>query len=75
MNERKVSLADIQLGTGIPFSTLQDWITQKSKSQLLDGRILALSKFFNVSINYLAFGIGESDPIYSNEDDTYFDRP
>ncbi len=66
MNERKVEAADIHKATGIPYSTLTGYIKNHVKSPLLDGNILALSRFFNVSISYLAFGIGESDPVFSN---------
>lgn len=59
MNERRVEAADIHKATGIPYSTLTGYIKNHVKAPLLDGNILALSKFFNCSINYLAFGIGE----------------
>lgn len=59
MNEWKVEAADIHKATGIPFATLSGWINYQIKAPLLDGNILALSNFFNCSISYLAFGIGE----------------
>jgi hypothetical protein len=58
MDERKISMADIQRETDIPWATLHSWLID-GKSQILDGNIMALSKFFDCSINYLAFGIGE----------------
>jgi hypothetical protein len=62
IDEWKISLADVQRGTGIAWPTLQGYFSGKVKTQMLDGNILALSKFFGCSINYLAFGIGE-EPI------------
>ena len=59
MNEWKVEAADIHKATGIPYSTLTGYIKNHINSPLLNGNILALSKFFNCSIDYLAFGIGE----------------
>jgi hypothetical protein len=70
MNERKVEAGDIHRATGIPYSTLSDLINYRTKSPLLDGNILALSKFFNCSINYLAFGIGEG-PIQAEANETW----
>ena len=61
MDEWKVSMAEIQRETLIPWGTLSNWIID-GKTPVLDRNILALSKFFNCSINYLAFGIGE-EPI------------
>lgn len=66
MDERKISMADIQKATGIPWATLHDWLVA-GRVQTLDGNMLALSKFFNCSINYLAFGIGDPDPICLEE--------
>jgi len=63
MNEWKVEAADIHKATGIPYSTLTGYIKNHVKAPLLDGNILALSKFFNCSINYLAFGVGEEPTV------------
>jgi hypothetical protein len=63
MDERKISMSDIQKATDIPWATLHCWLIE-GKPQTLDGNILALSKYFNCSINYLAFGIGEPYAIY-----------
>lgn len=67
INERRVELADIQKGTGIPWSTLHGWYIGDVKSQMLDKNVLKLAQFFNVSLEYLAFGIGPE----SKEDEVH----
>lgn len=73
MNEWKIEAADIHRATGIPYSTLTGYIKNHSKTQLLDGNILALSQYFNCSISYLAFGIGE-DPVKPESSTPEFDQ-
>ncbi len=67
MDERRVEPKHIHEATGIPYSTLSEWYLGKVKVQALDGNILALARFFNVSIHYLAFGIGDDDPAFGDE--------
>src|SRR5690554_2441019 len=64
MEERSVSLARIHKETGIPFSTLMDWHNGESKSQMLEENILKLARYFNVSLEYLCFGIGSDEEAY-----------
>lgn len=59
MNDWKVELATIQKETGIPWGTLYGFYKGDIKAPILNGNILALANFFNCSISYLAFGIGE----------------
>lgn len=59
MKEKNVTLSQIQQATGIPWSTLSNMKNGKRKTQRTSENILALAKFFNVTIDYLCFGIGE----------------
>lgn len=59
MDERGIEVKHIQKHTGISYSTLHDWVYGKVRYHFLDDKILKLARFFNVSIQYLAFGIGE----------------
>ena len=67
MDERKLKDADVVKATGISCSVWHGWITGITKTTMLDGNILAISRYFNVSINYLAFGVGDSNPYYKDE--------
>lgn len=67
MSERKLTDAQIVRDTGISWGTWYSWVTGEVKAPLLNGNLLALSKYFNVSINYLAFGVGDSEPFYKTE--------
>jgi transcriptional regulator with XRE-family HTH domain len=62
MTEKRVELADVQKATGIPFPTLWGWATAKTGTQLLDENVLKLAQYFDVTIEYLAFGIGHERP-------------
>lgn len=64
MDERKVSLAQIQKETGIPWGTLMGWHNGDVNVQKLDSNILKLAQFFNVHIHYLVYGIGSDDPAF-----------
>jgi hypothetical protein len=68
MNERKIELAEIQRETGIPWGTLYAWYSGEVSAQLLDRNILKLAQFFNVSIHYLGFGIGEDENVFEKGD-------
>jgi len=63
MNSRGVEMADIHKATGVPYPTLCDWCFGNVQTQKLDRNILKLAQFFNVSIEYLVYGIGsDTDP-------------
>lgn len=64
MDERKVSLAQIQKETKIPFSTLMGWHDGSVNCQIADKNLLALARFFNVSLEFLVYGIGNGDPAF-----------
>lgn len=64
MNERKVTLAAIQRATEIPWGTLMDWHNGGVRTQKADRNLLKLAQFFNVSTDYLCWGIGEDSPFY-----------
>lgn len=59
MNDKGCTLADIQKETDIPWGTLYAWYRGEVRAQLLDQNVLTLAKYFNVTLEYLAFGIGE----------------
>ncbi len=62
MDERKVSLSQIQKATGIKWSTLMGWHDGAVTSQLADKNLLMLAQFFNVSLEFLIYGIGDESP-------------
>lgn len=62
MEKKGCSLADIQRETSIPWGTLYAWYIGDVRSQLLEHNVLVLAKYFGVPLEYLAFGIGDSEP-------------
>jgi plasmid maintenance system antidote protein VapI len=62
MEEKKTALPRVHGETGIPFSTLYEWITGKA-IPITDESIMILAKHLNVTLEYLLFGIGFSDSI------------
>lgn len=69
MERDKVGLADVQKETGIPWGSLYGWYKGDVQAQLLDWNIFKLAKYFNVSIHYLAFGVGTDENVFDNDDD------
>lgn len=61
MDKQKITLAEIQRGTGIPWGTLMGWHDGDTKAQILEKNVWELARFLGVSIEYLAFGIGPED--------------
>jgi hypothetical protein len=59
LDERKLQLVDVQKGTEIPWGTIYAWYCGDVRAQLADRNLLKLAQFFNVSLEYLCFGIGE----------------
>lgn len=57
IEERKINLATVVRETGIPFTTADDWANARS-IPLTDENIAKLARYFNVTIDYLCFGIG-----------------
>jgi hypothetical protein len=72
MNERGVSLAEIQASTGIPWGTLMAWHDGKFGSQLADKNLLRLAQFFKVPLEFLVYGLGSDEPLFEefNNDET-----
>jgi hypothetical protein len=66
MHERKISLATIQKTTGIPWPTLIGWHSGDVACQMADKNLLALARFFNVSLEYLVYGIGDDAPAFGS---------
>lgn len=63
MDERKIAPVEIQKATGIPWATLHGWIVGDVATQKTDKNLLELARFFNVSLEYLCFGIGDDAPV------------
>lgn len=72
LDDRKVQLADVQRGTGIAWGTIHGWYCGDVKSQLADKNLLKLAQFFNVSIEYLCFGIGDDKEAFEKFIDNDF---
>lgn len=53
----KVELARVQEATGIPWGTFYSWYKKDVTAQLLDINIKELADFFDVSVDFLAFGV------------------
>lgn len=63
LNQKGVLLSDVSRATGIPLSTLQDWYKGQSDYHFADIRLLKLARYFNVSMEYLLFGIHPGEEI------------
>jgi hypothetical protein len=68
MDRDKVELVDIQKATGIKWPTLYGWYKGEVNAQMADENLLKLAKFFNVSLEYMCFGIGDDSPRYEEFD-------
>lgn len=64
MSERSIEMAEIVKATGIKFPTLHDWVKGNVQAQMVDKNLLKLAQFFNVSLEYLCFGIGDPDEAF-----------
>jgi DNA invertase Pin-like site-specific DNA recombinase len=71
MEKRRVDLAVIQKETGISWSTLYKWYKGGTTSQLMRSELLKLARFFNVSLEYLCFGIGDDTPVFEKFEGDY----
>lgn len=67
IDERGVSIISIHRGTGIAESTLSEYLSGKTKQPNIV-HAYRLSRFFNISIDYLVFGIGSDEPYYKGFD-------
>ncbi|HEY1055694.1 MAG TPA: helix-turn-helix transcriptional regulator [Emticicia sp.] len=65
MNDWKIQVTDVREATDIPWSTLHDWYTGK-RTPFLDANLMALKNYFNCSLEYLLFGIGEEPVVPEN---------
>lgn len=59
MERDRVELVDIHEATKIHFTTIYDWYKGKYSSQLLDINIKELADYFDVSVDFLAFGMAK----------------
>jgi hypothetical protein len=64
LEERKVTLSQVQKATEIKWGTLMGWHDGSVRSQMADKNLLRLAQFFNVSLEYLCFGIGDDSEAY-----------
>lgn len=71
MDVNKVEAADIHRATGIAYTTIHDWIHGNVRAQLADRNLLKLAQYFNVSLEYLCFGIGDSVPVFEKFKDEF----
>lgn len=62
MAERKITDAQVVKATGIPWPTWDCWVKCRVGAQMADKNLLNVARFFNVSIEYLCFGIGSDEP-------------
>lgn len=60
--DRKVPLAKVQRETNIPFPTLDDWIKART-CPLADDNLMVLTRYLDMSMEYLCYGIGCPDSI------------
>ena len=72
LDSRRVQLADVQKGTGIAWGTLHGWYCGDVTSQLADKNLLKLAQYFNVSLEYLCFGIGDDSEAFEKFIDNDF---
>ena len=56
MNRDKVSLAEVQRETMIPWSSLYGWYKGDVKAQMLDINVKELADYFDIEVGILAFG-------------------
>ena len=56
MDRDKVSLAEVQRETMIPWTTVYGWYRGSVKAQLLDINVKELADYFDVTVDQLAFG-------------------
>ena len=64
MSERKITDSQVVKATGIPWSTWSSWCYGEVRSQLADKNLLLVARFFNVSLEYLVYGIGSDEPAF-----------
>lgn len=63
MTSQKISLRDLAKKTGVPHSTIASYLRGGGSGK--PEHILALSKFFSCSMEYLLFGKDEREPSFS----------
>jgi transcriptional regulator with XRE-family HTH domain len=62
MHERKISAKALSIATGIPQSSISEY-SNGSRSPTLGEPVLALARFFDVTIEYLCTGINREEAI------------
>lgn len=72
MNELKIRDADLVRATGVPFTTIFDWVTGGVDCQLTDGNLFKvwryLNKFKRIHLEFLVYGIGDMED-YEDQDE------
>lgn len=71
MDELKLKDADVVRGTGIPFTTIFDWVSEGVDCQLTDGNLfklwMFLNKFKKIPLEYLVYGVGDTEELEEDE--------
>ena len=57
LTAKNINLAKVVKDTGIPFTTLDDWANGRT-TPMADENLKKLANYFNVTMEYLCFGIG-----------------
>lgn len=57
LSARDINLAKVVKDTGIPFTTLDDWANGRT-TPMADENLIKLANYFEVTLEYLCFGIG-----------------
>lgn len=66
LEERDLNLSLVSTQTGISYNTLHEWLSG-NRTPMADENLLTLSKYLNLSITYLCYGIGSDEPAYLDE--------
>lgn len=65
MKERNLKIADVQRGTGIPYSTLTDWKAGRYTPKI--DKIQKVAEFFDVTPDYIMNG-GKTEEYYIDDE-------
>jgi hypothetical protein len=72
MYELKIKDADLVKATGVPFTTIFDWVSGGVDCQLTDGNLFKvwsyLNKFKRIPLEFLVYGIGDMED-YDDKDE------
>lgn len=69
MKERNLKIADVQRGTGLPYSTFTDWKAGRYTPKI--DKIQKIADFFGVTVNYIKTG-KENEEYYIDDEAAVF---